>query len=160
MRALEQLRTAGMETAMVNAGGDIATFRTTGTDPWRIGVRHPDDPARLAFLVACADAVATSGSYERGERILDPFRRRWTTTVYSATVTGPELDLADALATAAAAAGTDALPTIDEIDGYEACLVLRDRSLRATRGFPFARPERGDDTSVQDDPGRIADSNR
>ena len=46
------------------------------TDPgasWRVGIRHPDRPDRVAGVISISDAaVATSGDYERGEHIRDP----------------------------------------------------------------------------------------
>jgi thiamine biosynthesis lipoprotein len=38
---------------------------------WRIGVRAPEAPDRLLCVVEVSDAVARSGSYERGEHVLD-----------------------------------------------------------------------------------------
>jgi thiamine biosynthesis lipoprotein len=139
MRCLAELRAAGVAAAMVNAGGDVALLgaRRPG-EPWRIGVRDPHHADRVLFAVAGAGAVATSGTYERGEHLLDPFSGLPGTAAASATVTGPELDLADALATALACAGPAALPLVDGLAGYEACLVLPDRSCYATEAFPFA----------------------
>jgi thiamine biosynthesis lipoprotein ApbE len=98
----------------------------------------PADTARIRFAVEPPGAVATSGSYERGPHIYDPFGGGAGDAAASATVTGPELDLADALATALIVAGTPGLELVDRIDATEACLVLADGTLRATRGFPFA----------------------
>jgi thiamine biosynthesis lipoprotein len=105
-----------------------------------LAVRHPrpGGHARIRFAVEPPGAVATSGSYERGPHIYDPFGGGAGDAAASATVTGPELDLADALATALIVAGTPGLELVDRIDATEACLVLADGTLRATRGFPFA----------------------
>ena len=41
--------------------------------PWRVGIRHPDQADQVAAVLAVSDrAVATSGSYERGDHIADP----------------------------------------------------------------------------------------
>jgi thiamine biosynthesis lipoprotein len=139
MRALERLRADGVVAALVNAGGDVASFGEPEPGrAWRAGVRDPHAPERLLFAVDSPGGVATSGSYERGEHITDARGARPARAAASATVSAPELDLADAMATALIAAGLDGLPLVDAIDGAEACLVLPDGGLRATAGFPFA----------------------
>ena len=65
---------------------------------------QPADPSRLACIVETPGAVATSGTYERGNHLVNPFTSTASSTA-SATVTGPDLSLADALATALAVAG-------------------------------------------------------
>lgn len=138
-RALRELRNDRVVAAMVNAGGDIACFgQPEAGRPWRIGVRDPAGPGRVLFAVRPPGAVATSGGYERGAHLYDPFTGGAAEAAASATVTGPDLDVADALATALVAAGTPGLALLDPIDGTEACIVLPDGTLRATRGFPFA----------------------
>jgi thiamine biosynthesis lipoprotein len=138
MRALHELEAAGITAAVVNAGGDIAAFGEPEPGrAWRFGIPDPADTARIRFAVEPPGAVATSGSDERGPHIYDPFGGAGDAAA-SATVTGPELDLADALATALIVAGTPGLELVDRIDATEACLVLADGTLRATRGFPFA----------------------
>jgi thiamine biosynthesis lipoprotein len=81
-RAVEALRRHGVQQAFVNVGGDLyALGRSEDGDPWRVGVRRADDPARLATTLELSDAaVATSGDYfqyfeHRGRRyhhLLDP----------------------------------------------------------------------------------------
>jgi thiamine biosynthesis lipoprotein ApbE len=56
-------------------------------------------------------------------------------------VTGPDLGLADALATAVAVAGETGLASIEPIDGYEALIIGFDGRRRWTQRFPFAPPE-------------------
>ena len=100
-RALDGLAGPGMAGAMVNAAGDVATFGCPGTGrPFRIGIVDPDDRRRLACVVELTGAIATSGTYERGEHLIDPQTGERQSRVASASVTGPDLGLADALATA------------------------------------------------------------
>ena len=68
------LDSAGARNYWVNAGGDIvARGEAAPGQPWRVGIRHPDRPDRVAAVLAVSDrAVATSGSYERGDHIRDP----------------------------------------------------------------------------------------
>lgn len=136
-RALDLLRAAGAEAAMVSAGGDVAVFGMPEPGrPWRIGVQNPFDRATVVAVAAPPGAMATSGTYERGLHLYDPFTGRSTTAVASATVTGPELDLADALATAVAVGGEHALGCVDALDGYEALVIRLDGSMLRTSRFP------------------------
>ena len=54
-------------------------------------------------------AVATSGAYERGDHVRDPFTGLPASGVLSITVVGPSLTFADAYATAALAMGPTGL---------------------------------------------------
>ncbi|HKJ00293.1 MAG TPA: FAD:protein FMN transferase [bacterium] len=113
-RAIEVLRAAGVEHALVEAGGDLRALgpRPDGT-PWRIGVRHPRRPGQVLAVLPLRDgAVATSGDYENffvrdGERyahLLDARSGRPARFHQSVSVIGPTAMLTDALATAACAA--------------------------------------------------------
>jgi thiamine biosynthesis lipoprotein len=138
-RALAALRDAGVAAAVVNAGGDVGVFGRPGaTRPWRIGIQNPFDRSTLVAVVEPQSAVATSGCYERGLHVYDPFRREASAAVASATVTGPELDLADALATGLVAGGATALGFVETIAGYEALLIGHDGAQVTTSGFALA----------------------
>jgi thiamine biosynthesis lipoprotein len=81
--------------------------------------------------------VATSGTYERGDHVIDPHTAKPPVGVLSVTVTGPQLATADAYATAAFAMGeagpdwTARLPR-----GYAAMTILADERVLSTPGFP------------------------
>ena len=140
-RALGALEESGVEAAMVSAGGDVAVFgppRRGGR--WRIGVQNPFDRSTVVAVAHPPGAIATSGCYERGRHIFDPFTGRPAETVASATVTGPDLALADALATAVASGGEAVLPWIEQASGYEALVIGHDGSMIRTAGFPDAGP--------------------
>jgi thiamine biosynthesis lipoprotein len=126
--------------AMINAGGDIAVFG----DPepgqqWRIGIRDPLAADRLLAVVTLGGhdrAVATSGAYERGPHVLEPGTSEPAQGLLAATVVGPDLAFADALATGLLASGGKALARIAGLRGYSALVVEQDGSLRTTLGFP------------------------
>ncbi len=114
-RALLNLRMAGLDRACIGAGGDIAGFTSDGGDPWKVGIRNPQDSDGVAAIVDLADgAVATSGEYERGRHIQAqrdaPARRdgddvrsevhQGQPPLTSVSVIGPDLGTCDALATA------------------------------------------------------------
>jgi thiamine biosynthesis lipoprotein len=135
-RALERLRLAGVGAAMINAGGDVVAFGEPEPGRrWRIGVRDPRGPGALLGVVELDGAVATSGTYERGDHVLDARSGLPARGLLSATVTGPDLALADALATGLVAAGERGLAAIGSLDAYEALGMQDDGAVVATPGF-------------------------
>ena len=138
-RALSALTSIGIQGAMVNAAGDIASARSSElAKPFRIGIADPFSPGQLACVVDLTAAIATSGTYERGQHLIDPRSGQPRARVASASVCGADLGLADALATAVAVAGEDALALVEELDGYEALTIAFDGTSRSTAKFPFA----------------------
>jgi FAD:protein FMN transferase len=131
------LEAAGARNFCLNAGGDvIARGEPTPGRPWRIGIRHPELPDRLATVIEARDvAVATSGGYERGDHIIDPHTGRPPSGLLSLTVVGPALSEADAYATAAFAMGPEGLTWIDSVPGYAGCMITAERRLVWTSGF-------------------------
>ena len=93
----------------INAGGDVVV--RGGIDentPWNIGVRHPDFADSIAKTFEIFDgAIASSGTYERGAHIIDPYSGLIAIGARSATVLGPDGGLADAMATALMVTGDD-----------------------------------------------------
>ncbi len=138
-RALAAFAAEPIAGAIVNAAGDIASSGCQPTGrPFRIGIADPAAPRQLAEIVALTGAIATSGGYERGHHLRDPRSGRPMARAASATVTGPDLGLADALATALAVAGEAGLAFIDPLDGYEALVIGFDGSKYRTGQFPTA----------------------
>jgi len=138
-QALGVFRASGICGVLVNAAGDIAGAGGPGAGgPFRIGIADPRSPLRLAEVVELAGAIATSGCYERGDHLIDPHTGRPAARAASASVTGPDLGLADALATAVAVAGEPGLALVEKIDGYEALIVHPDGSRQRTTRFPVA----------------------
>jgi thiamine biosynthesis lipoprotein len=138
-QAMVALQGQGQGDAMVNAAGDIVCVGTgPGGRAWRVGIEDPLDPSRLLTVVEGWPAVATSGLYQRGEHIFCPHCGSGHGAL-SATVIGPELWLADALATAVVAAGPEAgLEVVEAVAGYEVLLTGADGARRASSGFPWA----------------------
>ena len=68
--AVKVLKEHGIESALVEAGGDLYAMGTKpGGEPWRIGIQdpyHPDDTKTFFGKLRLKDcAVATSGDYQR-----------------------------------------------------------------------------------------------
>lgn len=129
--AAKILRNGGVSDFLIWAGGDVvAECPAASRRPWTIGVRDPEDPAiAVDSIVLTEGAIATSGTYERGEHI-----RREQTGLQSVTVTGPTLGTADALATAVFSVGLDrAARWLPNFPGYDVIAVTEDRRLVRTR---------------------------
>jgi thiamine biosynthesis lipoprotein len=126
-QACLRLKMAGVKSFFANAGGDIVTGGPPpGRSGWRVGIQHPDNPEAVLDVIEVHDvAVATSGTYERGDHIrsvpgLDPLK--------SVTVIGPELGQADALATAVFASG-EGMPSWWDSNGPYALMVVDHRNM-------------------------------
>ncbi len=63
-KAIEKLRAAGIESALVNAGGDMYCLGKNNNKPWQVGVRSPS--GSLVKTLELSDrGVATSGNYHQ-----------------------------------------------------------------------------------------------
>jgi thiamine biosynthesis lipoprotein len=132
-QALARLKEAGVSAAMVNAGGDVAVCGEPEPGRrWRLGVRDPRSLTGVLMAVEVQAALATSGTYERGLHVLDPHTGRPARGLLSASVAGPSLALADALATGMLAGGEEVLDTVAALDGYDALVVREDGKVLAT----------------------------
>jgi thiamine biosynthesis lipoprotein len=121
---------------IVNAAGDVATSGTMASgEAFRIGILDPDDRHRIVRVVTSPGAVATSGTAERGLHLFDPKSGLGAARAKSATVTGPSLTIADALATALAVAGSEGLAFVERA-GYEGLVIDLDGRFTQTRSFP------------------------
>ena len=140
--ASARLAAAGSRRHYINAGGDIR-MRGLSADggAWRVGIRHPWEAGKLSWVLALTDgAVATSGSYERGDHVWNPRTGKPATGLRSVTVTGPDLARADAYATAALAMGEAGIAWLARraADGYESAVVTDDGRAYTSAGLPAA----------------------
>ena len=122
----------------INAGGDIAVRgHPARGEPWRVGIRHPEQAHAVAAVVHASGhlAIATSATYERGAHIVDPRTGQPTTGLASATVVGPDLTFADAYATIVFVMGIDGLDWIAHHPDYDAYIITHDDTTHWTPGF-------------------------
>jgi thiamine biosynthesis lipoprotein len=121
----------------VDAGGDVQTRgRNADGGPWRVGIRNPVERDKVARVVLASGlAVATSGTYEKGEHILDPHSGRPVNAWLSFTVVGPDILDADVFATACCAMGTAGLEFVSHQAGYEAYAIDTQLCAGYTSGF-------------------------
>ena len=111
---IKQLQKLNINSAVINAGGDLSVIGQHGDRAWNIGIRHPRADNILASLeVKDNESVFTSGDYERyyiyqGKRfhhILNPDTGYPTQDAQSVTVLHQDAGVADAAATALFVAG-------------------------------------------------------
>jgi thiamine biosynthesis lipoprotein len=127
--AIEQasglLRAYGSGNHAINGGGDIQLAGESAPgEPWRVGISDPLDRTRVLTVVSGRDiAVASSGTAERGDHILDPTTGRPAAALASVTVVGASLTRVDAYATAAFARGPESIRWLESLPGYEALAV-------------------------------------
>ena len=132
-RVAEILQQAGCAHIQVNAAGDL-TLRggnlldSGEIEPWKIGVVNPDNRQEVVRIFEIFDgAIATSGTYERGAHITDPYRGVIAIGAKSATVLGPDGGLTDAMATALMVTGDEGAKffTQPELAHYSAWCIDR-----------------------------------
>lgn len=132
------LREAGAEHHCVTGGGDVqAVGESTRGGAWHIGIAHPAHHGQFAAVVRGTDfAVATSGTAERGEHIVDPVAGRPADGFLSVTLIGAGIARTDAYATAVFAMGPElGMAWAEGRVGIEAFGILPDGSARQTSGF-------------------------
>ena len=154
-RVLAQLRAAGVQSALLDLGGNVQTL---GTKPdgslWRVGVRDPAGEGMVGVVELADKAVITSGGYERcferdGElywHILDPSTGCPARNgLISVTVIGDEGALCDGLSTALFVLGPErAAEFWREHGGFELVLVDEAGDLLVTEGLEDSFTPMGD----------------
>jgi thiamine biosynthesis lipoprotein len=107
--AAQKLRQIGIESAIINAGGNVYALGTKPDgSPWLTGIQDPRNANEIIAVIQAKDmAVVTSGDYQRyfirdGVRyhhILHPLTGEPAQGVISTTVTAPSATDADVLST-------------------------------------------------------------
>ena len=133
-RALDVLMDGGVTSALVNAGGDICV---APGDTFDVGVQHPSVRDALCGVIRVDSAAATSGVYERGEHLVNPFGGE--VGAVSATVVGGRLAIADAFATALAVGGDAVLAVLERTPDVEGFFITRDGALYQTSAMDLGR---------------------
>lgn len=136
--ASDRLVAAGCANHRIDAGGDVRVRGVTPAGkPWSVAIRNPWERLAVSWVVTGTDlAVATSGSYELGPRIVDPHRGQVATRLRSVTVVGHNLGIADAYSTAGLAMGMAALRWLAGLAGHEAAVIDEDGRRYRSEGLP------------------------
>ena len=148
-RCAEIVRRHGFRSFSVDAGGDLACRGALpgaeGGTGWPIGIAHPDDPTSVVAVVDLRDAaIATSGTSQRGEHVVDPRTGAAARGARQATVVGPDGATADALATALVVSGVDGARWFAALPGWSAYVVDGDQATSWGPAFETSSiPEQG-----------------
>lgn len=114
--AIAWLSDAGVQHAIVNAGGDLKVLGSADERPWRVAIKKPGAEGALAVIEPrSGESVFTSGTYERSfeyqgrkfHHIIDPKTGKPASAAISATVLDSDARKADAAATALLVAGPE-----------------------------------------------------
>ena len=127
-------KATGVTAGVINASGDLTAWgRKPDGQPWKIGIRHPNDPdAYLLWLPLDNASVATSGNYEQFVQIdgvryshnIDPRTGHPVRGVQSVTIVSPSAELSDALATAVTVMGIEAgIHLVDQLPDTHAIMI-------------------------------------
>jgi thiamine biosynthesis lipoprotein len=140
-KAVNVLIKLGINSALVNAGGEIKTIG----DDWVIGIQHPGDQNQIIEKVNPGEmSIATSGDYEKyfeldGKRyhhILNPKTGYPADSLISVTVLNKSCTIADALATAVFVLGkAKGLRLIENLPETEVMIIDKQMSKSYSSGF-------------------------
>ena len=136
-KAVKRLKAQGINSALVNAGGNIYSLGRKGKRKWRIAIRNPRNPQKLIFYLDLENqAVATSGDYEQyfisgGKRyshIINPKTGEPVDNgIVSVTIIAPDATTADALSTCVFVLGKEeGMNLIKKINHVEAKIITND----------------------------------
>ncbi|MDP5187970.1 MAG: FAD:protein FMN transferase [Alishewanella sp.] len=144
-RSIALLAQAGIQHALVTAGGDTRLLGDKRGRPWLVAIKHPrksDDI--VAQLPLINSAISTSGDYERffiedGVRyhhILDPKSGTSPSGLMSVTVLGPDTTRTDALSTTLFVLGLErGMALIEQQADYEAIFISSEHQLYFSSGL-------------------------
>jgi thiamine biosynthesis lipoprotein len=131
-KCADLLISRGATHVLINAAGDLTLrggeLKDGEVTPWMIGISDPENPDNIVKTYEITNgAIATSGDYEKGAHIHDPFTGLIAIGAKSVSVLGPNGAIADALATAIMVSGIDGAPWFDqpELHEYEVFAINR-----------------------------------
>lgn len=137
-KAANLLHERGCYDFCLDVGGDIQTSgKNSEGSEWRIGIRNPFNREEIVkTIIPKGHGVATSGTYIRGEHILDPKSGKPVeTNIVSLTVIGRNVYEADRFATAAFAMGAKGIEFLSAQPELEAYEINRQGLATMTSGF-------------------------
>ena len=145
-RAVEILRAHGLDTFLIQAGGDLYVGGRPEGREWRLGIQDPRGQAGTPFAAMglSDETFSTSGDYERsfisGDRryhhILDPDLGEPATGSRSVTIVTARAVLADALSTGVFILGPEAgMELIERLPDVESVIVSAENEVLISTGL-------------------------
>lgn len=143
--AITILKSLGIDSALVSAGGDTKALGKHGDRPWLLAIQDPRKKGKHAIQLPMEnEAISTSGDYERyfiqdGVRhhhIIDPKTGHSAAKVQSVSIIGQQGVITDALSTSIFVLGVkDGLALINSMPHFEALIIDKDRKLHFSNGL-------------------------
>lgn len=143
--AITILKSLGIDSALVSAGGDTKALGKHGDRPWLLAIQDPRKKGKHAIQLPMEnEAISTSGDYERyfiqdGVRhhhIIDPKTGHSAAKVQSVSIIGQQGVMTDALSTSVFVLGVkDGLALINSMPHFEALIIDKDRKLHFSNGL-------------------------
>jgi len=144
-RSIELLQKAGVQNALVSAGGDTRMLGDRHGRPWMVGIRHPRDRTKNAVMLPLENvAISTSGDYERffeenGTRyhhILSPKTGKSAHVVQSVSILGPSATMTDGLTKIIFVNGVEkGMPVVESVAGYDAIVIDNEHRVHYSKGL-------------------------
>ncbi|PKI13814.1 FAD:protein FMN transferase [Colwellia sp. 12G3] len=144
-RCISILRSAGINYALMSAGGDTALLGDRNGRPWLVGIKHPRAEDKNAVHIPLSnEAISTSGDYERyfiedGKRyhhIINPKTGDSARKVVSVSVIGKDATVVDALSTTLFVKGLkEGMAIINKLPEYEAIIIDNEQRLHFSKGL-------------------------
>lgn len=139
-RAMAIMKEKGIQSGMVNAGGDLITWgEDKDGQAWSVGIADPNQKNEMISWLALQDmALVTSGDYEkyfvykdqRYGHILDPRSGYPAKGIKSVSILCPDAELGDALATAVYVMGKSrGMNLINQLKGVEGLIITENDEL-------------------------------
>lgn len=144
-KVIETLKAQGINNALVNAGGDIATLGSKpGGDLWDVSLENPDNTnEKIVEFALAGKSIATSGNYYRyfdpkkeAAHIIDPRTGYTADKCISATIVAENATIADILATSVFVLGPqEGISLVDSLDNVEAFIIDSERNIFKSKGI-------------------------
>jgi len=144
-RCIALLQAAGVNNALVSAGGDTRVIGRHWDHPWVIGIRNPRVHDAIVTKIPLEDAaISTSGDYERyfekdGIRyhhILNPVTGKSPHEIHSSSIIGGNATDTDALSTSVFVMGVEkGLALINSLPDTEAIIIDNQGRMHYSNGL-------------------------
>ncbi|MDE3248314.1 MAG: FAD:protein FMN transferase [Bacteroidota bacterium] len=142
------MKTAGVESGIVNASGDLTTWgQQPDGKPWTIGIVNPNLRNKIFSYLSVTDlAVATSGNYEKFVMIggkkyshtINPRTGLPVTGIKSVTIITTNAEIADAMATPVTIMGIGpGLHLINQMNDIEAIIIDDNDTIYTSQNLHF-----------------------
>lgn len=127
----------GYENFYIDAGGDIqANGLNDEGKPWTVGIKNPFKQEEIVKVLSLSNkGIATSGTYIRGNHIINPINKSEADDIASITIIADNVYEADRFATAAFAMGEDGINFIEKRSGLEGYMIDKNKIATYTSNF-------------------------